>query len=182
MPIQEKVVVPKTWRSELLRLGVFGVFSVMSLYLTSRFPGSIITGEIVTLGSWTLSLSLPLFWFLPALVLGSAIFRIYDVRFILDGKGIETRTGILNLNQRVTRVRYEDVRGVEVHQTIIERALGIGQVEIGTAATGTKEIYFQGVAVPEEVQEMVQIERDIRQRKKNKLRAKEVSTMHEATA
>jgi len=182
MPIQERVIVPKTWRSELVRLGLFVVLSVLSLYLSSKFPGSIITGEIFTLWGWTLYLSLPLFWFLPALVLGSAIFRIYDVRFTLDGKGIETRTGILNLSQRVTRIRYEDVRGVEVHQTIIERGLGIGQVEIGTAATGTKEIYFQGVAAPEEVQEMVQLERDIRQRKKEKVEKKQAGTLQAARA
>jgi uncharacterized membrane protein YdbT with pleckstrin-like domain len=70
----------------------------------------------------------------------------------------------MSFHQRTTSIRFEDVRGISLEQTIIERTLGIGDVLIGTAATGDTEVTFQGIAVPEEVQHMITTERDKRQK------------------
>ena len=88
--------------------------------------------------------------------------RIYDVLYTVDAKGIQARVGILSLHQRVIRVRYEDIRTVETEQTLLERFLDVGDVEIATAATGSVEIVLNGVAAPHEIRKMVQAERDRR--------------------
>jgi len=158
------VVVPKTWRSELNRTILFFVLLIKSIAFSHWYPGSVITGEIISIGDTQLLLSLPLFWLVPATSLGNVLMKIYNVRYVVDGRGIETRVGILALNQRITRVRYQDIRSVETEQTVVERALNIGTVYIGTAATGAIEIAFSGIAAPKEVQDMIQRERDRRQR------------------
>lgn len=132
--------------------------------LSHLFPQTVIVGPLITLLGAEIVLFLPLLWFIPAGILMAAIINIYDVRFIVDTRGIETRVGILGLNQRIVRVRYEDIRSVEVAQTLWDRVLDIGTVQVGTAATGGVEVEFSGVAAPHEIQKMIQSERDKRQR------------------
>jgi uncharacterized membrane protein YdbT with pleckstrin-like domain len=160
--IKNQVIVAKTWRSEVKRMMIFVVLSVISVYMTHLFPGSVIEGKIITVGDSSLLFALPLFWLMPVGAVGNIIFRIYNVRYVIDSRGIEAKVGILAMNQRITRVRFEDIRSVETEQTMLERILCIGDVEIGTAATGDIEILFQGIAAPTEVQDMIQAERDRR--------------------
>jgi uncharacterized membrane protein YdbT with pleckstrin-like domain len=87
----------------------------------------------------------------------------YNVRFIVDERGIEARVGILSTHQTITRIRYEDVRSVETRQSILDRLLNIGSIDVGTASTGYVEVTLLGVANPLEIQEMIQQERDRRQ-------------------
>ena len=157
------LVVRKVWRSELPSVLMFFVLGAASVYLTRLFPASVIRGPLFSIGGEQLFLRLPLLWFLPAAALSTALLRIYDVRYVLDGDGIEARTGIISLNQQVTRLRYEDIRSVEFKQSIWERLLDIGELEIGTAATSGVEIVLHGAACPGEVQNMILRERDRRQ-------------------
>ena len=158
------IVVPKTWRSELRCFAAFILLGGLGIYLSALLPGSIVRGDLFTIFGYQISMSLPLFWLMPLIALGIAIFRIYDVRFAVDSRGVHCTVGIMNIYQRTTSIRYEDVRGITLEQTIIERSLGIGRLLIGTAATGESEILFDGIAVPEEVQAMITSEREKRQR------------------
>lgn len=157
---KSQIVVPKVWRSEYQVIVTFAIFGIASLFLTRYFPGSVISGRFVNLGDWHIDISLPLFWFMPVVALGVGIWRIYDVRYVVDSRGLESRVGILGLNQRITRVRYNDIRSAETEQTIVGRFLNVGDVEVGTAATSQIEIIFRGVSAPQELQNMIQRERD----------------------
>ncbi|MCB0321074.1 MAG: PH domain-containing protein [Bdellovibrionales bacterium] len=160
-----EIVVPRSWRSEVVSFGVFFVLSLLSIFLSKVFPWSVIEGELFKLGNGSaVILRLPMFWFLPAITIGSAIYRTYNVRYVLQPKGIECEIGILALQRRVVRLWFEDIRTVQVDQTLLERFLDIGSVHIGTAATSGIEITLSGVAAPHEVQEMIQRERDKRQK------------------
>ncbi len=161
--IRSELIIPKVWRSELRGVILFLVFCILSLFLTAEFPGSVIKGKLFDIGNSAMMLDLPLWWFIPFGALIRLVFRIYNVRYSVDSRGVEARVGILALHQRVTRVRYEDIRSIELEQSILERILDVGSLEISTAATGTVEIIFQGVAAPHEVQDMLQRERDSRQ-------------------
>ena len=172
------VVVVKTWRSEMGRLDLFAILSVVSWYLSTTFPSSVIEGRILSIGDTNLMLALPLFWFLPAFAAASAIYRVYNVRYVIDSRGIEARVGILSTHQRITRVRFEDIRSVETEQTLMQRLLDIGDVEIGTAATGEIEILFDGVPTPTEVQDMIQTERD----RRHKLQKQQTIVRQEAAS
>lgn len=162
MTVMEKsqIVVPKVWRSEYHLIVIFLLLGIASLFLTRYFPGSIVAGRVINFAGWRIDLALPLFWFLPLLSLVMGVWRIYDVRYVVDSRGLESRVGILGLNQRITRVRYNDIRSAETEQTIVGRFLNVGDVEVGTAATSQIEIIFRGVSAPQELQNMIQRERD----------------------
>ena len=95
--------------------------------------------------------------------------KIYNVRYCVDKRGVEARTGILSNNQRITRVRYEDIRSLDTHQSLLDRFLDIGQVEVSTAASSAVEMVLAGIAVPEDVKRMLERERDKRQKNLAKL-------------
>ena len=86
----------------------------------------------------------------------------YDSKYIIDERGVEAQMGLVSLNLRQPRLRYEDIRGVEPTQTIFERLLGIGSVLIGSAMTKDIEIAMRGVANPRAIQLLIGGERDKR--------------------
>lgn len=148
-------------------MGFLGT-SVLSIYLSSILPWTIVEGTLFTLFDVPIVLKLPILWFIPASFTGLAIFRIYDVRYIIDEQGLEAVRGILALNQKRIRVRYEDIRSVRTHQAVVDRLMDIGDVEVGTAATSQLEITFQGVGAPLEIHAMIELEKQRRQELANK--------------
>lgn len=157
-------VVPKVWRSEVMLVLLFFIFSPVAIILSSKFPLSVIHGELISLFGAKIFLDLPLLGLVPLGFVAVAAYRIYNVRYALDSRFIESRQGILSFRQSITRVRYEDVRSLESDQTLLGRLLDVGSVQIGTAASGQIEIVLSGIASPTEVQERIQRERDARQR------------------
>ena len=177
--IDGQVRLRRSWLSQLKRFGVFIVLCVACVVLSQNFPGSVITGRFITVGDTTIYLSIPLFSFLPLYALMMLIYPIYDALFTIDNRGLETRYGIISLQQKIVRIRYEDVRSIELQQSLLDRALNIGDVGIGSAATGKIEIVFDGVASPKEVQRMIQQERDRRLRARSKKGEQKVSAANE---
>jgi uncharacterized membrane protein YdbT with pleckstrin-like domain len=155
-----KLTIPKVWRSEFGLVCAFCFFGIASVFLSNRFPQYTISGPILSLPDFQLYLTLPLFWLMPFFVLLLGIMRIYDVKYVIDSRGLEARIGILRMNQKITRVLYNDIRSAETAQNVFERVLNIGSVEVGTAATSSIEIIFAGVSAPEELQNIIQRERD----------------------
>lgn len=159
-----EIVVRRAWRSQLKQIATYLILCVAAVVLSGYFPGSVVSGEIITLGQTTLYLSLPLFSLMPLVSLMLLIVPIYDATLTIDSRGIELRRGILGWNQHIMRVRYEDIRGVELEQTLLDRALNVGGVGIGTAAAAEIEIYMDGIPAPQEIKEMIQAEKDQRLR------------------
>jgi uncharacterized membrane protein YdbT with pleckstrin-like domain len=158
--INGRIIISKTWRSEIPRLIVFFVSIISAPILTEIFPGSIVRGPIFTLGDSTVFLSLPLYWLTPLTALFELIAKIYNVRYYIDSQGIESWDGILSIRQVITRVRHEDIRSIETDQSLLERFLDIGTVAVGTAATSGIEIALRGVDSPKKLQQFLQAERD----------------------
>lgn len=156
------IVIPRAWRSQLPTLLVFLVACIAAVYLSYLFPGSVIKGALIPLGNSAVMLRLPLFWLIPAGILLSSIMHIYDVRYSLDARGIEAIEGILWVRKRIVRINYEDIRAIESDQTIIERVLDVGTIEIGTAATGSVEVVISGIASPLHLKRLILEERDRR--------------------
>lgn len=162
MSAEKQIVIAKVWRSELPRVVVMLASCAVSVFLSLKFPGSVIRGELLTLGSRTVYLSLPLFWLVPFGIYLELLYRIYNVRYAMDPRFLEARLGVLSLSQNIVRVRYDDIRGVETDQTVLGRALDFGDVQVGTAATAGMEIVMRGIGAPREVREVIERERDRR--------------------
>ncbi|RMD88144.1 MAG: PH domain-containing protein [Candidatus Dadabacteria bacterium] len=160
--IDGKITIRRAWRSQIPKLVIYFALCVASIILSRKFPGTIIHGKLFSIGSITIWLRFPLFTLLPLWGLLNVIYPIYDALFTIDGNGVEMRKGILSLRQNIIRVRYEDIRVIEVQQTLLERILNIGAVEVGSAATGKIEIVFDRISSPHELQRAIQAEKDAR--------------------
>jgi len=77
--------------------------------------------------------------------------------YVATNARVISKTGWLNTQQ--TEVRIEDIRGVNVNRTFIQRILGIGDVAIGTSATEGTEIVMRGVVAPEDFIRLVNEQR-----------------------
>jgi uncharacterized membrane protein YdbT with pleckstrin-like domain len=149
------VIIRKSWRSEWFILLLFLITSIASVQLSHVLPWSVIKGDIWNEVSLQVYLHLPLFWLVPAFFLGLAFVRVHDVQFHILEHILEAHYGIVSLHRKVVRIRYEDIRSVEVIQSVFERVLKIGIIEISTSATGGVEIIMEGVSQPHFIQEML---------------------------
>jgi hypothetical protein len=93
-------------------------------------------------------LPIPLFG-LPALVvLVYLIHRHYDRRYVIAMDHCEVRRGRLSLSLVDTRIDYENVRGVEFDQGIVDRIFDVGDVKIGSSMHAEVELNLTGVRHP----------------------------------
>jgi hypothetical protein len=153
-----------TWRSQTLNLcGLFVLF-VLTVIVSKYVPMLVVAGSLFSIGDTTYYLHLPILVLLPGAMLGKILINIYDAKYIIDERGVEAQIGLVSLNLRQPRLRWEDIRGVEPNQTIWERLLGIGSVLVGSAMTQDVEIVMSGVANPRAVQLLIGGERDRRLR------------------
>lgn len=156
---EKRFIIYKTWKSEYKLVILSFVSMFLSIFLSNQFPATVLTVKLFQIGKEMLILSIPIFWLPAAFFLLWALIRIYNVRYSMTAKGLETIVGILAITKRSVKIRYEDIRSVETEQTIIERILNIGTVEVGTSATGGIEIVFEGVDSPQELQILIQKEK-----------------------
>ena len=82
------------------------------------------------------------------------VYQHYSWRFTVDDLNIESRKGIIARN--VNSIRIMDVRNVIVRQSIIQRLLGIGNVEFSSAGGADVEVVFFGVIDPMKVKRSIQ--------------------------
>lgn len=164
-----------TWRSQWLELFAYFVLCVLAIWGSNAFDWTIITGELFSIGGTTFYLHLPLLTLLPGFMIGKVLIYIYDSKYIIDDHGVEAHVGLVSLSLRQPRLRYEDIRGVEPNQTIVERLLGIGSVLIGSAMTQDVEIVMEGIANPRAVQLLIGGERDRRLKSLRSTQAREES-------
>jgi len=151
-----------TWRSRLGRLILFFVLSFLAIALSNEFDETVIRGELFTIGGTMLYMSMPLLMLIPGCLLGKILLYMYNCRYIIDERGVEAQIGLVALHLRQIRLKYEDIRGVETGQSIVERILNIGTVEVGSAMTDGVEIRMKGVANPRAIQILICNERDKR--------------------
>ncbi len=155
-----------TWRSQILRTIGYLVLSILTVVLCRHFSSfAVISGPLFTYGDNVIRLYMPWPALIPGFLLVKILLYIYNSKYIIDERGVEAQIGLVSLNLRQPRLRYEDIRGIEPQQTLWERILGIGSVLIGSAMTQDVEIVMSGVANPRAIQLLVSGERDKRLKK-----------------
>lgn len=82
------------------------------------------------------------------------LYRHFASTFTIEGGNIESRRGIIA--RKVNSIRIVDVRNINVKQSILDRILGIGDVEFSSAAGTEAEVVFNDIANPMRVKEQIQ--------------------------
>ena len=73
--------------------------------------------------------------------------------YLVSPKRIEVIHGLVAKSSK--EVRIQDIRNINVKRRGIRGWLGVGDVEIATAGSGSVEVVFRGVFKPHEVKELV---------------------------
>ena len=135
-----------TWRYQWsAMIGIAGMLAIVAL-ATLYGPthlGARLT-QLVSAAAGALALYLLLLMF----------YRHLAWRYLIDDHNIESYQGVLA--RHVHSIRVEDLRNVNVSQTVMQRLLGVGDVEFSSAAGGDVEVVFFGVSDPMHVKELVQ--------------------------
>lgn len=149
-----------TWRSQFINLLAFAGLCIVGIIASRAIPSTVMAGSLFSLGDTRYFLHLPLLSLPAGAMLAKILIHIYDAKYIIDEHGVEAQIGLVSLNLRQPRLRWEDIRGVEPNQTIWERILGIGTVLVGSAMTQEVEVQMAGVANPRAIQLLIGGERD----------------------
>ena len=81
-------------------------------------------------------------------------YRRYSWAYAINGETIESREGLIA--RKVKSIRIQDLRNINVNQSLVERILGVGDVEFSSAGGSGIEVVFRGVDKPLEVKAMAQ--------------------------
>lgn len=82
------------------------------------------------------------------------IYRHCSWRFTVDGFSIESRHGIIA--REVSSIRVEDVRSINVKQSLFQRLLFIGDIEFSSAASPEAEVVFKKISNPMHLKRNIQ--------------------------
>jgi uncharacterized membrane protein YdbT with pleckstrin-like domain len=135
------------WRSQfglmlvaaaLFALSLIPVLESFSTNATNSFFGAI-----------SLAFGVPLI-----VVVLMMLYRHYSSRYLIADGNIESSRGIIA--REISSIQVEDVRNINVRQSILQRLLGYGDVEFSSAASAEAEVVFDDVANPIWVKEKVQ--------------------------
>lgn len=111
----------------------------------------LIAGVILILALQSGSLSAAIFILVLSVMLASygRFKRLYTV----TNHRVIIRVGLIARNTNEMDIRH--IRGINVRQNILERILGIGTIEIISAADGGAEVVFSGVRDPFSVKDSI---------------------------
>jgi membrane protein YdbS with pleckstrin-like domain len=82
------------------------------------------------------------------------IYRRYSWAYTISGETIESREGLIG--RKVKSIRVQDLRNINVNQSLWQRLMGVGDVEFSSAGGSGIEVTFRGVSDPLQVKSLAQ--------------------------
>jgi uncharacterized membrane protein YdbT with pleckstrin-like domain len=82
------------------------------------------------------------------------IYRRYSWAYTIGSETIESREGLIA--RKVKSIRVQDLRNINVNQSLWQRLMGVGDVEFSSAGGSGIEVSFRGVSDPLRVKSLAQ--------------------------
>lgn len=82
------------------------------------------------------------------------IYRRYSWAYTISSETIESREGLIA--RKVKSIRIQDLRNINVNQSLVGRIVGVGDVEFSSAGGSGIEVVFRGVDDPLKVKALAQ--------------------------
>jgi uncharacterized membrane protein YdbT with pleckstrin-like domain len=141
------------WFKQYLIAVSFLIFAVLSWWISSHYSMS--SNQI--LQYFTPSLAKRFSFVFISIALGILgylqIVRWSAGRYKVTSQRISEQRGLIS--NYLNEVRINDIRGTNIRQTVLHRILGIGSVEISSAADGIEDVKFIGVRNPNKIRELI---------------------------
>ena len=142
MPYESRPTWRYQWPAVASILGMLAVVVVAQIYGPAHLGARITHLAIAAAGAIAVY----------SLLLG--VYRRLSWRYLIDEHNIESYQGVLA--RRVHSIRLGDLRNINVNQSVMQRLLGVGDVEFSSAAGGEVEVIFFGVSDPMGVKALAQ--------------------------
>lgn len=139
------IVLKKPWRCYILKLIPFFIIAILIFVLTAINSKSV--SEFMSCIFGFLILFIIIFFAIAT----KCVLDRMSTEYRIDNQRITKRFGILSIKR--TEVWIDDIRGISFSQSIFSRLLGIGNIEIGTAATAGIEMKLESVLHPQDIVE-----------------------------
>lgn len=143
----QHLLIHRSWRSVLPGLLLFALVSLVAVPISNDFPILLLNFDLSTFGL-AYQLSMPILGLISAVLLARPLFLMYDCFHEVRCHHLRTISGRCSLRKNRIEIAFEDLRGVRVQQSILERLLGVGTIMIGTSITDTPEVRLHGIANP----------------------------------
>jgi uncharacterized membrane protein YdbT with pleckstrin-like domain len=119
----------------------------LGLYVTAYYEFSVLVIPL-SFNGHEINLRLPVFLLLFIFVLARPIIQLYDSYFEVSDKHLRIVRGCLSLIRRKQEFAFEDLLGVQVTQSILDRILRVGNIEVGSK-TNVIKLKMSGLKNPE---------------------------------
>lgn len=147
--LRTPIVFYTSFLNEVPAILLFFVLSVAAVPLTIKYHWSIKAIELPIPFGYVIEASLPLFALPPLVLFAYIVHQLYNNRYVIGSDHALCETGRLSLRKRETRIDYENVRGIEIDESLLQRIFGVGDLKIGSSMQSEIEIYMSGVRNPE---------------------------------
>jgi uncharacterized membrane protein YdbT with pleckstrin-like domain len=153
----DNVIVRQSWLNQWPLVLLTAVLEVAIVYVSIIFPElatfSVHLGALALSGSY-----LPA---IPVFVLLKAAFNIYNERLVITPLYLIHVTGRISWRERSSRLEYDHIQEIETIESIIQRILGLGDLNILPIGAGNRQaILMQGLRHPRAVKDLVRSVRD----------------------
>lgn len=102
---------------------------------------------------YTLEILNPFLMFLILVLIFNSILQRKCRDYVITDKTISSFTGIFSRTE--DEINIKDIREIKIHQNLIQRTFGLGDILFASAATGSMEIKFEGIKNPKEIKKQI---------------------------
>jgi uncharacterized membrane protein YdbT with pleckstrin-like domain len=142
------------WISLFPQFFLSGILFCVGLYATAYYPDlSVLEISLLWLGL-DVTLVLPVFLLIFLVVFARPFIQLKDSEFEVSPHHLRITRGRYSLWKHRQEFAFEDLLGVQVRQSIIDRILGVGGIDIGSK-TSTIKVSMNGLKNPQKYADLI---------------------------
>lgn len=175
-PVRVHMEVRRSWRSVFPGLLAFLFVCGIAVPLSRRLPVLLLDWSTEIFG-YQLEVHMPIMGLLAAVLLIRPLFLMYDSLYLVTSHHVKATTGRCSLRRIDVEIAYEDVRGVSISQSILQRILSVGNLRIWTALSSSPEMLMRGIGNPKVVADTIRSQIDQNRIERHHVIADEVASV-----
>ena len=143
----------RNWRSLIPHFVLFLVIVFVGVLVTENVPAATVTLMLPIEGD-AVTVDLPIFLLFALIALARPVVLLFDSHYQLSEHHLRINRGQLSIWRRRQEFAFEDLLGVQVSQSLLDRVLGVGTITVGTK-TAALDVVMRGLAKPQAVADQV---------------------------
>lgn len=153
--IENHVRMHRAFRSCLPALLLALIISSLVFFLSHFF--GIFGAELeFAIGDTSYNLTLPLFLLFSLVLIARPLLLLLDCHHDIKCHHLLSVNGIFSINKEQVEIPFEDIMGVRISQSLLDRLLNIGTILAWTAVADRPEIVMHGIGNPQYFAKLIQ--------------------------